>query len=122
MAMSFGGDQAVRASGGTKIEPIPDACIPQDGPAASPIVVPPDCPKPLPPDQFDGMPEVEVFDRTGVGAWHRLPHFQMGQVYDLANPARYVDPNTGALLVRLVNDRQDQVNAFLGMSIQGSVK
>jgi hypothetical protein len=123
MALSFGGDQPVRASGGTKIEPIPDACIPQEGPAASPIVVPPkDCPKPLPPDQFDGMPEVEVFDRTGAGAWHRLPRFQMGQVYDLANPARYVDPNTGALLVRLVNDRQDQVNGFLGMSIQGTVK
>jgi hypothetical protein len=129
MALSFGGDQAVRAAGGTAVEPIPDACLPADeappagAPAASPIIrLPDDCPKPLPPEQFDGLPEVEVFDRRGAGSWHRLPHFAMSQVYDLANPGRYVDPNTGVVLVRLVNERQDQVNGILAMSIEGTVK
>ena len=46
-------------------------------------------------DQFDGMPEVELFDRTGAGAWHRLPHLTQGQTYDVADAGSYVDPSTG---------------------------
>jgi hypothetical protein len=46
----------------------------------------------------------------------------MGQIYDVEDAARYVDPATGAVLVRLVNDRQDPVSAFLSLSIQGTVK
>jgi hypothetical protein len=110
---SIGGDL-----GGVKVVPIPDACLNVKAPAKPPI----DCPKELPADQFDGMPEVELFDRTGRGAWHRLPHLGDGRTYDVANPARYVDPATGAVLVRLVNDHQDPVNVFLSLSIQGTVK
>jgi hypothetical protein len=104
--------------GGVNVVPIPDACLNVKAPAKPPI----DCPKALPADQFDGMPEVELFDRTGHGTWHRLPHLNDGRTYDLANPARYVDPATGAVLVRLVNDHQDSVNVFLSLSIQGTVK
>jgi len=104
--------------GGVDVAPIPDACLNVKAPAKPPI----DCPKERPADQFDGMPEVELFDRTGHGAWHRLPHLGDGRTYDVANPARYIDPATGAVLVRLVNDRQDSVNAFLSVSIQGTVK
>jgi hypothetical protein len=33
-----------------------------------------------------------------------------------------VDPSTGAVRVRFVNDRQDPVNVFLDLTIQGTVK
>ena len=46
----------------------------------------------------------------------------MGQTYDVADAARYVDPATGAVLVRFVNDRQDTASIFLNLSIQGTVK
>ncbi|MDQ3127253.1 MAG: hypothetical protein M3Q66_02170 [Chloroflexota bacterium] len=120
MSLGFGPDGAVRDTGGQAIEPIPDICLPD--PTGEDRLVPKDCPKPIPADQFDGRPEVEVFDRIGAGSWRRLPHLAENQVYDLAEAARYVDPGTGTMLVRLVNERQDQVNAYLNLSIQGTVK
>ncbi len=111
---SFGGGGA---TGGARIEPIPDACLDKD-----PKKRPEACPKPQPADQFDGLPEVEVFDRTGAGTWHRLPHLSQGTTYDLADAVNYVDPSTGAVLVRFVNDRQDPVSVYLGLSIQGTVR
>ena len=114
-SVGFGPDSAI-GGGGAKIEPIPDVCV--DPEAKHPAT----CPKPLPADQFDGIPEIEVFDRGGVGSWHRLPHSTMGRTYELANAARYVDPDTGALLIRLVNERQDPVNVYLNLVIEGSVK
>ena len=114
---SIGGD-----IGGLKVAPIPDACLNVKTPAKPAAKPPTDCPKEIPADQFDGMPEVELFDRTGHGTWHRLPHLGDSRTYDVENPARYVDPATGAVLVRLVNDHQDSVNVFLSLSIQGTVK
>jgi hypothetical protein len=46
----------------------------------------------------------------------------MGQTYDVADAAKYVDPSSGAVLVRFVNDGQDSVNVFLTVSIEGTVK
>jgi len=46
----------------------------------------------------------------------------MGQTYELANAGLYADPGNGSLLVRFVNDRQDPVNIFLNVSIEGTVK
>jgi hypothetical protein len=63
-----------------------------------------------------------VFDRTGAGSWHRLPHPVQGQTYDLADPTRYVDPATGTLLVRYVNDNQDQVGFFVSVAIEGTIR
>lgn len=59
------------------------------------------------PPRFDGIPEVEIFDRTGSGAWVRFPHLGQGAAYAIEEPARYVDPATGQVLVRFVNDQQD---------------
>jgi hypothetical protein len=118
LAMNFGPDGIVRDTGGLAVEPIPDACLNVKAPAKAPAT----CPKPLPPDQFDGVPEVELFDRTGGGAWHRLPHLNGGQTYDVADAANYVDPSSGAVLVRFVNDRQDPVSVYLGVAIEGTVK
>jgi hypothetical protein len=120
-------DGFVAPVGGVKIQPIPDACLDVTAPAspapsAPPAKPPANCPKALPADQFDGMPEVELFDRTGDGTWHRLPHLNQGQTYDVADAAKYVDPTTGAVLVRFVNERQDPVNVFLSLSIEGTVK
>ena len=117
MGLSFGPDGSIRDPGGAVIEPLPDACQDPD-----PKKRPETCPKPQDQTNFDGLPEVELFDRTGAGAWHRLPHLSQGTTYDLADPANYVDPSTGAVLVRFVNDRQDPVSVYLGLSIQGTVR
>ena len=117
LGMSSGPEGGVPDLGGAAVRPIPDACL---HPKTQPKDL--DCPKPLPPDQFDGVPEIEVFDRTGNGTWHRLPHLAQGATYDLADPANYVDPGTGAVLVRFVNEHQDPVNVFLSLSIQGTVR
>jgi hypothetical protein len=118
LGMSCCPDSSINVQGGARIAPIPDACLNAKVPPKPPV----ECPQALPDDQFDGMPEIELFDRTGDGAWHRLPHLSQGQTYDVADAARYVDPGTGAVLVRFVNERQDPVNVFLGMSIEGTVK
>jgi hypothetical protein len=124
-------DGSINPVGGLPVKPIPDACLevpaqaspgPSTAPSAAPPKPPADCPKVRPDDQFDGMPEVELFDRTGHGTWHRLPHLNQGQTYDVADGATYVDPTTGAVLVRFVNEHLDAVNVFLSLSIEGTVK
>jgi hypothetical protein len=117
LGLSFGQDGSVGTTGGAKVEPIPDACLDPKKASSDPR-----CPAPRPADQFDGLPEIEVFDRTGAGAWHRLPHLTQGTTYDLADAAKYVDPSTGAVLVRFVNERQEPVNVYLALSIQGTVR
>jgi hypothetical protein len=119
---SFGPEGVM--AGGAPLEPIPDACqlvVNRTKASNGPFVPAPGCPKPLPADQFDGLPEVEVFDRE-ASAWHRLPHLSQGQAYDLAHPARYVDPTTGTFLVRYVNERNDGVGFTAAVAIEGTVK
>jgi hypothetical protein len=60
----------------------------------------------------DLLPEIEVFDRTGQGAWVRLPRLTVDASYTLADPARYVDPATGQLLVRFINDNAESSAGF----------
>ncbi len=91
------------------IEPLPS--IPE------PCAAGEDCERP----NFDGMPEVELFDLTAA-AWKRLPHLEAGSRYAIAQPARYVDPATGTVLVRLVNENSDGVGFSLDLSITGDVK
>ena len=87
--------------------------------------IPPRCPNPptvdCAPAVLDGLPEVEVFDVTGQ-EWKRLPHLSPGPRYALADPARYVDPASGTVLVRYVNDRQDNVGFSADVSITGTVR
>ena len=70
---------------------------------------------------FDGLPEVELYDLT-TGTWRRLPHLTGGSRYAVAEPGHYVDPATGTVLVRFVNDFSDGVNFMLDLSITGNVK
>ena len=70
---------------------------------------------------FDGLPEVELYDLT-AGTWRRLPHLTGGSRYAVAGPADFVDPATGTVLIRFVNDFSDGVNFSLDLAITGDVK
>jgi hypothetical protein len=118
----FGGD--LIAGGGKPIEPAP---TPKPRPSAtcdgancgSPAPEPSPGPNDL--QGFDGMPEVELLDLES-GAWVRLPHLGQSQTYDLKNPARYVDPGSGTLQVRFVNDRSDGIGFAFNVSLEGTVR
>jgi hypothetical protein len=72
--------------------------------------------------RLDFLPEVEVFDRSGEGAWVRLPRLEAEASYSLADPARYVDPATGQLLVRFVNeDPQATVGFGFQVALVGDI-
>ena len=119
LRLGFGfGPEIVGAAGGIVVRPIPDAC--RAIKAGEPP--PAECPQPQPAGQFDQLPDVELFDRTGPGAWHRLPHPGNGLTYDVASPERYVDATTGTTLVRFVNDGQDQVGFAAAISLEGVVR
>jgi hypothetical protein len=73
--------------------------------------------------RLDFLPEVEVFDRTGEGAWVRLPRMDPEAGYVLASPIRYVDPATGQVLVRFVNDNPEGSAGFsFQLALVGSVE
>jgi hypothetical protein len=88
-------------------------------------VIPEPCPDPPTPEcvmaGFDGLPEVELYDLTS-GAWRRLPHMTGGTRYAVADPGHYVDPATGTVLLRFVNDRSDGVGFSVDLGITGSVE
>jgi hypothetical protein len=70
---------------------------------------------------FDGLPEVELFDLT-ASEWKRFPHLLGGSRYAIAEPARYVDPATGTVLIRLINQNTDVTGFQMDMSITGDVR
>lgn len=73
--------------------------------------------------RVDFLPEVEVFDRTGEGAWRRLPRLDAEASYTLSDPARYVDPTTGQVLVRFVNDNPESGAGFtFQLALVGTVQ
>jgi hypothetical protein len=118
--MGFGGDNGI----GTGPEPKPIEPLDEIPPACNAQLE--DCPggdnlkNPNGNVNFDGMPELEVFD-VAASEWRRLPHLTQGQRYSLASPASYVEPSTGTLLVRFVNDNVDSVSFNLGVELSGVV-
>lgn len=110
ISLNFGGAPTLDVKP-TEIEPLPS--------------MPPRCPNPPTPEcgalVFDGLPEVDLFDRSSQ-EWKRLPHLGSGTRYSLADPARYVDPVTGTVLLRFVNDRMDGVGFSVDVSISGIVE
>jgi hypothetical protein len=117
MSLGWGGE--VGLSGGTAvpIEPMVPGIepVPVPAPSCDPKVQ--DCGV-----AFDGLPGVEVFDRTGDGVWVQLPRLAQGTVYELRNPARYVDSATGAVLVRFTADRPEGANFSFQVRIEGDVQ
>jgi hypothetical protein len=73
-------------------------------------------------NRFDGLPVVELFDRSGPGQWVRMEKMQVGNVYEVAEPESYVDPGSGTLLVRFVNDFQDGIGFNFQVRIEGNVR
>ena len=69
----------------------------------------------------DGLPETELFDLT-TSTWVRLPHLVSGPRYSVAEPERYVDPTSGTVLIRYVNDQSDGVGFGATVAIRGTVK
>jgi hypothetical protein len=50
-----------------------------------------------------------------------MKHLTMGNSYDLISPERYIDPGSGTLLVRFVNDKQEGIGFSFQVRIEGDV-
>ena len=64
---------------------------------------------------------MELYDLSS-DSWRRLPHMTGGSRYAVADPANYVDPATGAVLIRFINDFDNQVGFNLDLAITGDVR
>ena len=51
-----------------------------------------------------------------------LPRFESGTQYAVDSPARYVDPSSGTVLIRFVNDVTDGVGFSIDVSISGDIE
>lgn len=112
LSMGTGGNGL--PGGGETIEPldeVPEACTDVTN----------TLPKGCEPRRMDFLPEVEVFD-LAAGEWKRLPRLLESRGYTLADPERYVDADTGQLLVRFVNDSPDsQVGFQFELGLEGTI-
>ena len=106
--MSLGTGGNVVPLGGKEIEPLPSIPVTCTDAAHT---TPAGCQAP----RNDFLPEVEVFDLSGAGTWFRLPRLAGEASYTLANPSRFVDPATGQMLVRFINESPE---ASVGFSFQ----
>jgi hypothetical protein len=109
LGLNFGGDPAAGVEK-TPLQPlaeIPEPC--------------PDPPTPACQSNVDGLPEVDLYDLSDA-TWKRFPHLGGGSRYAIAQPDHYVDPATGTVLVRFVNDRDDGVGFTLDIALTGAVK
>ena len=113
IGLNFGGGVAIgEGTAITPLDTIPVACG-----GAAPVPSGVTCVQPV----LDGIPETELFDLT-TSAWVRLPHLSPGPMYSVNEPARYVDPTSGTVLIRFVNDMSDGVGFSASVSIRGTVK
>jgi hypothetical protein len=114
MALGNGSGFGV-AGAGKAIEPLPTVPVTCTDPLKKE-------PKGCLPMRIDSLPEVEVFDRTGAGTWVRLPQMTADATYSLSSPARYVDPASGQVLFRFVNDNPAGANFTFGLALVGVVQ
>jgi hypothetical protein len=69
----------------------------------------------------DGLPDIEVLDlRTGT--WVQFAHMLQNTPYELADASRWVDPASGEVQVKFVNERQDQVYFQFPVRIEGTIR
>ncbi len=105
VAMGFGGD--IGALGGKhamlreteRCDPAADGCV----------------------SAQDGMPDIEVLD-VRTGQWVQFAHMAGGQAYELENAARWVNPASGQVQVKFVNEKQDGIGFQFQLQITGTVK
>jgi hypothetical protein len=114
------------ANPGGGVEP----ALPTSEPAATPAPsgasatgapVGPGKPVPAPAAGDQNLPRLELFDRD-AGAWREVPGLVSGRVVEIRGPARFVDPASGTILLRLSNDRQDAVNLQLSVQLEGTME
>jgi hypothetical protein len=72
-------------------------------------------------EPIDGLPDIEVLD-VKTGTWVQFQHLTAGRQYELPEADRWVDPTSGELQVRFVNERADPVYFQLPVSITGTVR
>jgi hypothetical protein len=105
VSLTFGGDFSVPAG---VAKPLTEKTRCQPGAAG--CIVP-----------QDGLPDIEVLDvRTGV--WVQFAHLAQNTPYELADAARWIDPASGELQVRFVNERQDQISFQAPIRIEGTIR
>jgi hypothetical protein len=69
----------------------------------------------------DGLPDLEVLD-VRSGLWVQFAHPLQNMPYELADAKRWVDPASGEVQVRFVNERQEQVSFQFPIRIEGTVQ
>ena len=126
LGLTLGGGNLPSMDGARSIEPL------KAQPCRKTVDDLPGCVKPAPPPTCDpntqdcnqllGFPEIELFDRALGGRWLRLPEFVPGAAYDLKDPGRYVDPGSGTVLVRFVNDKIDGMGFGFQVRLEGDVR
>ena len=67
------------------------------------------------------MPDIEVLD-VRTGQWVQFAHMAGGQAYELENAARWVNPASGQVQVKFVNEKQDGIGFQFQLQITGTVK
>jgi hypothetical protein len=116
MRLSLTQGGGILPPGGEPIEPMSTPPVPCTDIAGT-------TPEGCQPARQDFLPEVELFDRTGEGAWVRLPRLDAEIAYSVADPGRYVDPTTGQVLVRFVNENlQGGVGFEFQLALTGEVR
>ncbi len=111
------------ANSGEGVEPAPPTTDPAATPAppGSPATEAPAAPpKPVLPPEAMGLPRFELFDRD-AGAWREIT-LTNGKIVDVRGPARFVDPASGTVLVRLTNDRSDAIGLQLALQLEGRME
>jgi hypothetical protein len=109
------GEQATLPNPGTDVEPEPaptPASTPEPGASAAPVAPPPD---------WGGLPAVDVLD-VRTGEWRRLPGPVAGMSISIRDPGRFVDPASGTLQLRFVNDQAESVNFQFSVQLEGVVR
>jgi hypothetical protein len=69
----------------------------------------------------DGLPDVEVLD-IRTGEWVQFAHMLQNTSYELEDAGRWVDPASGEVQVKFVNERQEQVYFQFPVRIEGTVR
>ncbi len=135
LGVNLGMPGAIGAVAGKPLEPGPpraDDPSTRPGPSATPgsSAAPGATPGPVPavPDQpvvapggDPNLPSMELFDRA-VGAWRPLQGVVSGTAFEVRDPARFVDPASGTILLRLSNSRADTVGFQLALQLEGEVR
>ncbi len=105
VALSFNGETTM--PGG---DPVPATEKARCDPAAAGCVLP-----------QDALPDIEVLD-VKTGTWVQFAHLTGSRPYELADAARWVDPTSGEIQVRFVNERPDPLYFQFIISVTGAVR